>query len=151
MLEYDFQNSVGHMVCMTAHRFARAMNEELIPQGITYRQCQILAWIAFAGEMSQVDLADRMNIEPASLVPVLDRMERDGLIERVPDPDDRRRKIVRVLEKAEALWQKIVASAERVRERAIRGLSHEEVATLRTLLTQVERNLVEPAALESTP
>ena len=150
MLEYDFQNSVGHAVCMTAHRFERAMNEELVPQGITYRQCQVLAWIAFEGDLSQVDLADRMNIEPASLVPVLDRMERDGFIERVAVEGDRRRKNVRVLRKAETLWKKIVDSAERVRTRATAGLTEQELAILRALLGRIEQNLSEEEAAKAT-
>ena len=141
MLEYDFQNSVGHAICMTAHRFSRAMNEKLVPQGITYRQCQILGWLAFNGAMTQVDLAERMQIEPASLVPVLDRMERDELIERVAVPTDRRCKQVRPLPKAATVWQKIVASAEQVRARATRGLSQEQIDTLRSLLQMVEHNL----------
>lgn len=150
VLEYDFQSSVGHALCMTAHRFERAMNDELVPQGITFRQCQVLAWTAFAGEMSQAEMAERMNIEPASLVPVLDRMERDGLIERVTVPEDRRRKNVRVLKKAELLWKKIVASAERVKARATQGLSPDERATLIQLLARVERNLAVTEPFEGT-
>src|SRR5688572_12651091 len=77
VLEYDFNASSGHWICMTAHLYTRAINEELAPRGITYRQWQVLGCLAMWGDLSQVELADRMNIEPASLVPVLDRMERD--------------------------------------------------------------------------
>ena len=118
------------------------MADELAPQGITFRQCQVLAWLAMDGDgLSQVELAERMNIEPPTLVSVLDRMERDGLVAREACPDDRRKNLIKPLPRAGPVWKKIVASAERVRALAFRGLTGEEVATLRALLGRVRENL----------
>ena len=141
MLEYDFQSSIGYWLCTTSHAYERAMNEELTAQGITFRQCQVLAWLAMEGEQSQIELADRMRIEPPTLVRVLDRMERDGLVSRSSCAEDRRRKMIKPLAKARPIWKKIVASAEVVRARAIGGLSKQETATLRKLLGKVQENL----------
>lgn len=143
MLEYDFQGDLGHWICMTAHSYQRAVNQELAPEGITYRQCQVLAWLAFEGELSQADLAERMNIEPPTLVGVLDRMERDGLLSRVSSEQDRRRKIVRAEPKADPVWKKVVACANRVRSRASQGLTAKELKTLHQLLDRVQQNLGE--------
>ena len=46
MQPYDFENSVTYWVVPTAHALERALNEELTPHGITYSQCQVLAWLA---------------------------------------------------------------------------------------------------------
>ena len=62
-----------------------------------------------------------MNIEPPTLVRVLDRMERDGLVSRTGCADDRRRKMIKPLPKAKPIWKKIVASAEAVRGAGGRG------------------------------
>ena len=143
MLEYDFQSSVGHSICMTAHLFERAINQELAPEGITFRQTQVLAWQALEGTaLSQSELAERMNIEPPTLVSVLDRMERDGLLVREACPNDRRKNLIRLLPKAEAVWKTIVACAERVRERAVNEMPTEDVETLHRLLGQVQANLL---------
>ncbi len=141
MLEYDFENSVGHWVWLTAHRFQRAMNSELQPHGITFRQAQVLFRLALDGQLSQVQLADRLNLEPASLVPVLDRMERDGLLTRQNCSEDRRRKIIKLQPKAETVWETIVACARRVRKRATRGMTAGQVRTLNELLSDVVTNL----------
>ncbi len=142
MLEYDFQSSVGHSICMTAHLFERAINQELAPEGITFRQTQVLAWQALEGTaLSQSELAERMNIEPPTLVSVLDRMERDGLLVREACPNDRRKNLIRLLPKAETVWKTIVACAERVRERAVSEMATEDVQTLHRLLGQVQANL----------
>lgn len=145
MLEYDFQESIGFWIHMTAHLYERAMNAELTSEGITYRQFQVLGWLALDGELSQVELAERMRIEPPTLVGVLDRMEREGWIVRESSPTDRRRKIIKAEPKAEPVWRKMVACARRVRERAAGGLSEEEFKQLRDLLARVQANF-EPRA-----
>lgn len=118
------------------------MNEELVRCGITFRQCQVLAWLAMEGDTSQVHLADCMRIEPPTLVRILDRMERDGLVERVDCAGDRRKKIIRALPKAEPVWEKIIECGDRVREKAEAGLSSKEIAKLNQLLETVQSNLI---------
>jgi MarR family transcriptional regulator for hemolysin len=126
---------------MTAHAFQRAINDELAPQGITYRQCQALAWLALEGPLPQKTLAERMRIEPPTLVGILDRMERDGWIERTGCDGDRRKKLIQPTRAAGPVWSKIVASAERVRERATRGLSQTQLDALHEILSVMRSNL----------
>ena len=141
MLTYDFQSSIGYWICTAAHDFERSMNHELTPEGITFRQCQVLACLALEGRLSQVELAERMNIEPPTLVRVLDRMERDGLLLRESCPDDRRRKMIRPLPKAKPVWKRIIACAERVRANATRGMTSSQLKQLKQLLNVVHNNL----------
>jgi MarR family transcriptional regulator, transcriptional regulator for hemolysin len=141
VLEYDFQSSVGYWLCVTGHAYERAMNEQLTQQGITYRQCQVLAWLALEKELSQIELASRMDIEPATLVRVLDRMQRDGLISRTGSLEDRRRNVIRPLGKAKPLWKKITATAERVRAQVTEGLTVRQIATFKDVCKVIQANL----------
>lgn len=141
MLEYDFQSDLGYWVHMTAHRFEGAVNTELAAEGITYRQCQILAWLAMEGSLSQAELARSMNIQPSTIVKAVDRMERDGLLVRCPCEGDRRKRILKPTRKAVPVWKRIVKCAHRVREFSRRGLTNAEVEQLRTLLQKVHDNL----------
>jgi MarR family transcriptional regulator for hemolysin len=141
MLHFDFENSVGYWIFAATQDIARAMNEELAAHGITYRQWETLAWVSKDGEMSQSELAERMSIEAPTLVGVLDRMERDGWIQRVPAESDRRKKLIRPTERVEPLWAKMVECAHRVRARATRGLSPEQLVQLRETLNQIRGNL----------
>ena len=143
MLEYDFENSVGFWVCQASHALQRAFNEELAPQGVTFRQAQVLGCLALEGRLSQTDLAERMRIEPPTLVGIIDRMERDGWIRRYGDTADRRRKFVEVLPAAKPVWTKIVAAAKRVRSRATQGMTPGQLTQLKKLLTMVQGNLRE--------
>jgi MarR family transcriptional regulator, transcriptional regulator for hemolysin len=141
MLDYDFENSVGFWVITAANDYQKAINDELAPQGITYRQSQVLGFLALEGPLPQHKLADHMRIEPPTLVGILDRMERDGWICRENDLGDKRRKLIRPQAAAKPVWNKVVAAAKRVRKRAARGLSSSELATLKRLLACVQQNL----------
>ena len=141
MLQYDFEESVGCWVTMTAHELRRALDTELSKEKITFRQWEVLAWIALEGEPSQVELAERIGIEAPTLAGILARMERDGWLERFACPIDRRRKRIRTTAKAETVWNRMVKCCHRVRERATRGFSSEELATLKQSCNRIRQNL----------
>lgn len=141
MLQYDFEESIGYWLTISTQAIHRALNDELAPHGITYRQTQVLAWLAVEGELTQSDLACRMLIEPPTLVGILDRMERDGWITRESSSTDRRKKLIRPNPQAEPVWEKIVSCAKRVRARATRGMTPEEVETALSLLRRIHENV----------
>jgi len=141
VLRYDFEESIGYWLTLATQALHRAFNEELTPHGVTFRQAQVLFWLVLEGELSQNELAARMEIEPPTLAGVVDRMERAGWIRRRPCEIDRRRKLVSIGPKAEPVWERLVACARRVRARAIDGLSAAEVRTLKKLLGKVHANM----------
>ncbi len=143
MLKYDFEASIGYWLLRTAREYERAVNAELAPHGITFRQCQVLGWLALEGELCQRDLAERLQVEPPSLVSQLDRMESDGWIERVACAHDRRKNLIRPMRGVLPVWSKIVACAKRVRERATRDFAPEQLELLKTLLETLRRNLAD--------
>jgi MarR family transcriptional regulator for hemolysin len=144
-LQYDFDNSLGYWIILTAHAFERALNHELAPQGITHRQWQVLAWLAMDKELCQADLAERMRIEPPTLVRVLDRMEHAGWILRRDDPTDRRKKVIAATDKAVPIWTRAAECARQVRARASAGMNTEEVESLRGVLQTIQSNLATSA------
>jgi MarR family transcriptional regulator for hemolysin len=67
-------------------RFERLAQE----RSLTLPQCRALYYLARNQGISQKRLAEMTEIEPMTLVRILDRMEADGWIERRADPTDRR-------------------------------------------------------------
>jgi MarR family transcriptional regulator for hemolysin len=135
---------------LAAKDYERALNAALVPTGITWRQAQVLGWLAYEEELTQTDLAERLAIEAPTLVGILDRMERDGWICRHDCPTDRRKKIIRPTPQAEPVWEKILSCAQGVRTTAATGLSEAERLTLIELLRRVRRNL-SAEAIPNTP
>lgn len=62
--------------------------------GLTETQFAVLEALYHKGRLAQVDIAGKLLSSPSNLTLVLDNLERDGLISRSQDPDDRRRQIV---------------------------------------------------------
>jgi MarR family transcriptional regulator for hemolysin len=149
MLKYDFEESVGYWLTSAQRSYMAALRDQLVPHGITYRQAEILSWLALEGPLSQAELAARMMIEPPSLVGTLDRMEVSGLLERKSCLEDRRKNLIHVLPPAEEMWDKIAACARGVRAQAIAGLSEADVALLKGLLQRVRNNFAPPISAES--
>ena len=143
MLKYDFENSVTYWVMMTADLLERSFTEQIAPYGITHRQWQVLGWLAIEGPLCQTDLADRMQIEPATLVRVLDRMERDHWVKRTPSLTDRRKKMIAPTQRAKPIWEKVAACGRSVRERAANGMTKAQLESLRHMLHSVQANLTD--------
>ena len=145
-IEHDFEASVGYWVTISALAFRKALNEELAPHGVTYRQSQVLGWLILDGELSQSELATRMDIEPPTLTGIIDRLESAGHVARHVSEADRRRKMIRIEEAATPVWKKIAECARRLRRVTTDGLTDRQVTQLRELLRIVHQNLSRPAS-----
>ncbi len=141
MAAYDFEESVGYWLTQSTQAYHRVLSEWLVPQGVTYRQMQVIGWLKLSGELCQSELARRMMIEPPTLVRILDRMETAGWLRRSGDPLDRRRRIVLLTEEAEPVWEEIAACARQLRQVAVEGLTEDEARQLNRLLRRVSANL----------
>ena len=146
MLRHDFQDSIPYFVFTAAHAIERAMGEALEGCGITFRQCQMLGMLAAHGSLTQAEVADRLGVEPSSVARLVDRMTRDGWIERRPDPADRRKNRLVVTGKAEPIWEAVREKGLVMRAKALRGFSDGEVADLKRLLRGLRDNLAGEAA-----
>jgi MarR family transcriptional regulator for hemolysin len=141
MIDYDFEKSISFWVGTTSHAIEQAMSAELAGTGVTFRQVQVLACLALCGDLAQTELAEHMRIEPSTLVRLLDRMQRDGWIERHDDPKDRRKKLVRPTKKVEPHWDQIVTRGERMEKQALKGLTKAQLNELKQTLAKIRSNL----------
>jgi DNA-binding MarR family transcriptional regulator len=117
-------------------QYARA--DEL---GLTRAQCAVLAHLARQEGINQAALAQSLDIEPITLVRLLDRLEEAGLLERKPDPGDRRAYVLMLTAKARPVLARIFDLAERVYGDAQVGMSKADTAQLLNLLVQMKANL----------
>lgn len=145
MLEYDWENSVGHWVCNAAQGIRKQIGAKLLREGITFRQWEVLACLSASGGCgSQSELAEGLGIEPHTMAGVVFRMQRDGLLDRRSCEQDRRKNKVKPTQKADELWKTVSPIALAVREQAVRGFSEEELLLLRNFCERIQANLEVP-------
>jgi len=108
---------------------------------LTFSQYVTLKKLA-AGPAGVTDLARAAEVHPGAMTRLLDRLEAKGLVARAADPVDRRAINIRLTQSGQAIWQDINKCGERVRERAMAGMSDEERAVLTALLERARDNLI---------
>jgi DNA-binding MarR family transcriptional regulator len=99
--------------------------------------------IAQNKKLSQKDLANKLNVTPASVSVIVHQMESEGLLVRIPDERDGRQVNVLLTEKGQNLVPRVKNSWSKIQEKITSGLDESEKATLLHLLQKVEKNLDE--------
>ena len=94
-------------------------------------QYVVLRWLAEAiasglPGLSQKDLCERMTSDPNTIAAMMGRMEKAALIRRVPDPIDRRRRIVSSTAEGRKVFKIARDRALALEKEALRGLSTAE-------------------------
>lgn len=138
-------NSFGFLVTDLS-RFIRAEMDRRISEaglGLTPGEGRALAHAARAGVVRQNVLAERIGIEAMTLSTYVDRLEAKGLVERLPDPEDRRAKLVRLTDAASKALGHVDAAAMSIRKDAAASMDPADWATLLRLLRQARDNLAE--------
>jgi DNA-binding MarR family transcriptional regulator len=120
--------------------------------GISPAQSRVLTEVYRQAGLTQTSLADSVEMEKAPLGRLLDRLEEMGLVERKPDPADRRARLVFYTDKAKALDEPMWGIARGIFEAAFDGLSAAERTQLLSLLDRLKQNLLaEEASANALP
>ncbi len=96
----------------------------------------------------QVEIAKRLRIEGPTITRMIDALEKDSLVERIPDPSDRRTKQLRLTDDGEECLGEISVIVEDLRSRLLHGISEEQMMQvyefLHVLLERLDQGLPEP-------
>ena len=111
---------IGERFSAAVHNTARGwrllIDKQLKHLGIGQAGWMTIAMIAKSREpMSQRALADLVGVEGPSMVSMLDRLEREGLVTRAPSPTDRRVKLVHLTDAGTTLYKQVKEQANAVR------------------------------------
>ena len=120
---------------IAARRWRSLLDEKLRLIGQSSARMEALAAIINSPSLSsQSDIAKRLRIEGPTMTRMLDTLEADGLVERLPDRTDRRSKKLRLTTTGEAVLEQIFAIADAQRDSLIDGLADAEIDGLNLFL-----------------
>ena len=109
--------------------------------GTTRAQWAVLARVDRSEGLNQSELAETLDLQPITLTRLLDKLCDSGLIERRPDPDDRRAKRLFLTPAARPLLKQLAGLGEETMNSATEGLSHDEIERMVSELVTVKDNL----------
>jgi DNA-binding MarR family transcriptional regulator len=132
--------SFGFLLKDVSRLYVQRFEQRAAVHGLTLPQCRALVYLANHEGLSQIQLAEFTDIEPMSLVRILDRMESDGLVERRTDPADRRARRLYLKAKAKPLVDDIWQLVELTRREAFAGMPKKQTDLLISMLQKVQSN-----------
>jgi DNA-binding MarR family transcriptional regulator len=131
----------------TAHSLRKAFDRHAAGMGVTRAQWKVLFRLTRQPGLRQIELADMLDVEAITLSRIIDRLAESGLVERKPDPVDRRAWRLYVTEKAQPLVERLRAVAAIMTADAFEGFDQQDIETLRRMLAQVRDNVSRSAAI----
>ena len=109
--------------------------------GITRAQWVVLVRLDRFEGLKQAELAEMLDLQPITLTRLLDRLAECGLIERRPDPNDRRAKLLYLTPKAKPLLEQLGELGTELMGTALAGVEREHVELMVGQLAIVKENL----------
>jgi DNA-binding MarR family transcriptional regulator len=143
----------GFLLKDVSRLYVQRFEQHAASLGLTLAQCKALLQLADNEGVSQVRLAELTDLEPMTLLRILDRMESEGWLERRSDPHDRRVRCLFLTARAKPLLDDVGRLIDLTRREALAGLPKREGELLIGLLDTVRSNLiaVAPIAAAGSP
>ena len=128
----------SHLLYLTAHHWRLAVDRRLCGLGMSQASWVVVA--AIAGNetpLSQSELAQELGIENATLVPLINRLVEQQLVQRVLTDQDKRKRLLIATEQGMALYYQVKTVTDDLREEILSVISPEEQAQTRRVLEKL--------------
>jgi DNA-binding MarR family transcriptional regulator len=125
------------LLAQAGRRAVLLLGQQFSTSGLRPRHGQILMRLEQTGSATQQQLLEQLGVDPSVLVGLLNDLEDAALVERVRDPADRRRHIVRLAERGRAVAADVHRSVADVHEQLFPGVGERDLAVLRRVLVAV--------------
>jgi DNA-binding MarR family transcriptional regulator len=144
----DRMRNCGFLLKEVSRRYTLFFEQRAKELALTLSQCKVLTRLEKNQGVSQARLAELAEVDPMTMVRILDRMEADGLLERRPDPADRRARCLYLTAKAKPALDQIWRLADTIRAEIFAGVTKSERDVFMTVLEHLHETISE---LESHP
>ena len=145
-LDLEVEGIVDRMNGLS-RRIRRSLNAVITEHDLTFEEWDVLGALRQAGppfRRSAGSLARRTDLSSGAMTNRLDRLEKAGLVKRLPDPDDRRGVLIELTDEGERKWvatAKVQAAYENLIGAALNKSEKEQLnSLLRRLMVEFERS-----------
>ncbi len=137
----DRLRNVGFLLREASRRYVQRFEVRASELSLNLPQCKALVRLEKNEGVSQARLAELAEVDAMTMVRILDRMEADGLLERRPDPEDRRARCLYLTAKAKPLLAQIWRLSDTTREEVFAGIGKNERDVFMSVLERLHDNL----------
>jgi MarR family transcriptional regulator, transcriptional regulator for hemolysin len=144
----DRLRNFGFLLKEVSRRYVNRFEVRAAEIPLNLAQAKALVRLEKNEGVSQARLAELAEVDPMTMVRILDRMEAEGLLERRPDPADRRARCLYLTAKAKPILNEIWRLSDEIRAEIFAGVSKEEREQFMGVL---ERLYANTSQLEGKP
>lgn len=144
----DWELRLGFLIHDVSRLRRNAFDRCLKPLNVTRSQWWVLAYLSREDGMTQVQLADELDLGKVAVGGLIDRLEKSGLVRREPDASDRRVNRVFLEPKSKQLVARMRKVSHQMNEQILAGLPDEKLEKTALTLDTMKRNLL--SYLQST-
>jgi len=143
MSTFDYETNPGFIINRTARSLSRSLDIRLRNRvGITFAQWRVLVLLTKTQDgLSQKEIAEGLGLEAPTLIPILDKLQKDGFIERRVDRNDRRNNRIFRAKRTFEIWETTLECASKVLTIALAGLPDENIQIMKEVLEKMWINL----------
>jgi MarR family transcriptional regulator for hemolysin len=137
---YDIDRNLGFLISDLHRLITTAMDKELKALSLTRSQLRVVLHLTRGQGLTQVRIAEDLEMGKVAVGGLLDRLEAKDLIERRPHPTDRRASSIFLTAKSDALHKPILKSGGYVSRQMVANISSKDQERLVDLLLMVKQN-----------
>ncbi len=138
---HNFQRDLMFLLHDVARLIRVDADKRASAHGMTRAQWGILIWLERQPGLSQKELAEILEVEPISVARLIDRLESRGMVERRPDPKDRRIWRLHLCQQAYGVLREIDHQREEMRALLTAGLNTATIDTMTEALHTMKMTL----------
>lgn len=131
---FDIEKSMGFLLAKAYQRSWALFKKEIDPYEITPPQFGLLAFLWQQDGLTQAELSEKSQVDRTTTGGLIDRLEKIGVVERHPHPQDRRAYLIMLTLKGKELESPLTEVAARVTSRITEGLGKQDLAELVRML-----------------
>ena len=131
---YDIEHSVGFLLAKAYQRAWAILREEIDNFELTPPQFCLLSFLWQQDGMTQTELSEKGQIDRTTTGGLVDRLVKNGLVERKPHPQDRRAYKIQLTPQGRELEEPLTQCAWRALSKITSGLQPAEVVELKRIL-----------------
>src|SRR5689334_8700200 len=138
----DRLRNCGFLLKEVTRRYVNRFEVRAREISLNLAQAKALVRLEKNEGVSQARLAELAEVDPMTMVRILDRMEAEGLLERRPDPADRRARCLYLTAKARPILSEIWRLSDEIRAELFAGVSKAERDQFMAVLERLYNNIL---------
>src|SRR5919202_5060148 len=137
------EDHIGRKIVLTSRTIQHAFDLELRDKvGVTMAQWRVINTLTSQNGTTQREIADKLGLDTSSLIPLIDRLEAKELVQRKPDPSDRRINRLYLTTRAEVLLNAMHSCIILIRKILTKGIREDQIEVTQQVLERISQNLI---------